>query len=359
MRVLHRDIETRSTLDLQSVGAMVYAEHPSTDVWCVAYAIDNEPVQLWHPGEPVPEPFIEAARNPDWILVAHNDAFERAIEHHVLAPRYGFPLVPIERHRCTMAQALACALPGKLEKVADVLGLPFQKDAEGHRLMLAMARPRKPRKGEDPNAGPYWHDEPERITRLGEYCIGDIEAERALYHRLPPLSGAEQALWILDAAINDRGFFTDGVLLEAAAGIAGTTHQAMQMELAQITAGAVISTDQIAKLLAWLAERACTVKDLRKSTLKAALRRKELAPAARRVIELRLGAVPDTKVDTMIARRSADGRIRGCLQYHGAATGRWAARGVQVQNFTRDPGDVDAKIATILPGPSEALEAAE
>jgi DNA polymerase len=358
MPVLPRDFETHSALDLKSVGAEVYASHPSTDIGCLAYAVDGGTVQLWHPGDSIPEPYTEAARNPDWTVVAHNDAFERAIETHILAPRYGFPLVPIERHRCTMAMALACALPGKLEKVAEVLGLPFQKDAEGHRLMLQMARPRKPRKGENPNGGPYWHDEPEKIARLGEYCIRDVEVERALYQHLPPLSDAEQAQWVLDATINERGFYTDGALLAAAAGIAGMAHQAMQTEIAQITAGAVMSTDQVAALQAWLGNRGCTVKDLRKATLKAALRRKDIEPPARRAIELRLGAAHDTKVETMIARRSADGRIRGTLQFHGAGTGKWAARGVQVQNFTRDPGTIDATIAAVLAGDSEPLGAA-
>ena len=34
-------------------------------------------------------------------------------------------------------------------------------------------------------------------------------------------------------------------------------------------------------------------------------------------------------------RASRDGRVRGTLQYHGASTGRWAGRGIQVQNFPR------------------------
>jgi hypothetical protein len=40
------------------------------------------------------------------------------------------------------------------------------------------------------------------------------------------------------------------------------------------------------------------MKDLQKGTLKAALRRKNLDPVARRVIELRLGAAHATKVDS-------------------------------------------------------------
>src|SRR6516165_6260906 len=115
MPVLFRDYETRSTLDLTKVGAWKYAGDVSTDVWCVAYAVDDGPVKTWLPGQPIPEEFQIAATDPDWVVVAHNDSFERAIEERILGPRYGWPLIPIERHRCTMAMALAAALPAKLE----------------------------------------------------------------------------------------------------------------------------------------------------------------------------------------------------------------------------------------------------
>src|SRR5215467_10347263 len=134
MHILHRDIETRSTLDLPDCGAMRYAGDPNTGVWCVAYAVDDAPVKIWIPGQPIPEEFHIAARDPDWIVVAHNDAFERAIEERILAPRYSWPIVPIERHRCTMAMASAAALPASLDTLAKVLELPIRKDAAGARL---------------------------------------------------------------------------------------------------------------------------------------------------------------------------------------------------------------------------------
>ena len=49
--VLHRDYETRSQVRLQLVGVHRYAADPSTEVLCCAYAIDDEPVQLWTPGD--------------------------------------------------------------------------------------------------------------------------------------------------------------------------------------------------------------------------------------------------------------------------------------------------------------------
>ena len=121
--ILHRDIETRSTINLTDVGTWRYAGDPNTGVWVVAYAVNDAPAQIWIPGQPIPEEFHIAARDPDWLIVAHNDAFERAIEERILAPQYGWPIVPLERHRCTMAMALASALPAALGTVAEVLEL--------------------------------------------------------------------------------------------------------------------------------------------------------------------------------------------------------------------------------------------
>ena len=49
-----------------------------------------------------------------------------------------------------MAMGLALALPGKLDLAAEALELLNQKDKAGQRLMLMMAKPRRPRKDEDP-----------------------------------------------------------------------------------------------------------------------------------------------------------------------------------------------------------------
>ena len=49
--VLHRDYETRGVLALNKVGAHRYAADSRTAVLCCAYAVDNEPVKLWTPGD--------------------------------------------------------------------------------------------------------------------------------------------------------------------------------------------------------------------------------------------------------------------------------------------------------------------
>ena len=265
--VLHRDFETRSSLLLKTVGTHRYASDPRSEILCVAFAVDNDPAQLWLPGDPVPPEFTEAACNPSWVVAAHNDSFETAIEGHILGPRYGFPLVPPERHRCTMATALALGLPARLDAVADALELSNRKDAAGQRLMLQMTKPRRARKDEDAT-GALWFDDDERLNRLYSYCRQDVETERELFERLAPLSPSEHALWLLSGAINDRGFHIDRAFAEAARKIAQAAAPEIDLELAELTGGAVSSIGQIARMQSWLAQQNCTVKTLDKKAIK-------------------------------------------------------------------------------------------
>jgi DNA polymerase bacteriophage-type len=127
--VLHRDYETRGVLQLQNVGPWKYAADDRTEVLCCAFCVDDEPVKLWLPGDPVPPEFVEAASNPEWIVCAHNAGFEMAIEHLILRRHHGWPKIPLSRNRCTMAMALALALPPKLELLARALEFVHQKDS--------------------------------------------------------------------------------------------------------------------------------------------------------------------------------------------------------------------------------------
>src|SRR5262249_44606869 len=157
--------------------------------------------------------------------------------------------------------ASACALPAKLKTVAEVLQLSARKDDDGSRLMKQLAR------GGDAS--------PDKLEKLFAYCKQDVEVERELYHRLPPLTDEEKTLLGLDQTINARGFFTDGDLLQSASRIAAAASQAVQDELISLTSGALTSTDQVSAMLAWLEDHGCKVADLRKPSLGHALRRKD------------------------------------------------------------------------------------
>jgi DNA polymerase len=355
MPTLHRDFETRSVLALGDVGAWKYSRHFQTEILCACFAVDDGPVKLWTPHDPIPAEFVEAANDPGWLICAHNDSFERLIEQHILAPRYNWPIVPLERHRCTQAAALSLALPAALEKAAAALGLEYRKDMAGHRGMLIMSRPRKPRKDEDPN-GIYWLDDPERLERLYAYCKQDVETERALHARVGFLSDKEQAIWLLDQAINDRGLEVDCELAGAAIHIAETAREKINAELAGLTGASI---NQVQKLVAWLAAHGCEVKDLQKGTLRHALTRKNISSEARRAIELRLDGAhaAANKFEAMLAWQN-EGRIHCAFKYHGASTGRWTSLGVQLQNLKRPlTEDLGAAIEAVSTGDYDRLQA--
>jgi DNA polymerase len=352
MPVLFRDFECRSPLLLANVGAWRYAAEPSTDVLCVGYAVDDAPVKIWMPGQPIPEEFFAAARESNWLIVAHNDQFETAIEERVLAPRYGWPPIPLERHRCTLAAAAATAIPGALDAAAEAMGIPPRKDAEGYRVMRQMARPRKPHRGEDPG-GLYWYDDPERRAKLRAYCQRDVEVPRELFRRLPPLSVNEQALWQLDALINKRGFYVDRELAEAARKIVHEEQAAIDAEVTVVTAGKITSVNQVAKLQAFLLERGLNVTCLTKRSVADVLRHQP-AEDVRRLLELRSEGAQAAarKLDSLIAGMDADQRLRGTLRFHGASTGRWSGSRFQPQNLKKAQSTADA-LEAVLPGDLE------
>jgi RecA-family ATPase len=345
--VLHRDIETRSALDLKKVGAFRYAADKSTDVWCVGYAVDGGAVEMWIPGGPIPQPFIDAAANSEWIVVAHNDQFESAIEHHILAPRYGWPLAPIERHHCTMAMALAGALPGKLDNVAAALGLAHQKDKAGQRLMLRLSRVS------------FDAPSPEKLQQLYAYCRNDVEIERELHHRLLPLSATEQALWVLDQTINCRGFRVDTALAYAAREIVRDAEAEINARITTLTNGAVTSVGQVERILSYLAARGHEIKDLTKRSISAALAN-GLDEHARELLGLRQAGARASvkKLETLLASAGADDRIRGGFRYHGASTGRWSGSLFQAQNLKKpEIDDVTGAVEAVLAKDSERISA--
>src|SRR6516225_10235627 len=350
--VLHRDYETRSRIVLKTVGAHRYAADLSTEVLCCAYAVDQDPVQLWRPGDSVPIEFIEAAQNPSWIVAAHNDAFETAIEKEIMLPRYRWPVIPVERHRCTQAMCLALALPARLSAAADALELRNRKDSAGERLMHQMSKPRRPHKDEDPNQV-YWFEDDDRLQRLYAYSRQDVEVERELYCLLPSLPPTEQATWEISTKINARGFCVDRAFAEAARKIAEQATPEIDLEIREITGGDVTTINQVARLTVWLQNHGCALRKLDKAAIERQLGKNDLPAPVRRVLELRLGGAQAAtkKINALLARAGADDRIRGGFRYHAAATGRWGGEGFQAQNLKRPVvNDLDAAIAAVATG---------
>jgi DNA polymerase bacteriophage-type len=349
-----RDIETKSVGDLKKIGVHNYAVHPSTEILCIGYCIDDEPVQIWHPGDPVPKEYREAARRQEFAAVAHNAPFEMTIERCILAKKYGFPIIPVERNVCTMAVASALALPASLDRLAKAIRLTHQKDPVGNRLMKQMAKPRKPRKNEDPNRI-YWFDDPERMLKLDSYCKDDVETAREAAYRLPWLSDDEYQVWLLDQKINNRGIYIDHKLALAACEIIKAAEPHIDRELAKVTNGQVTAITQVEKLKDWLGQY-IELESLDKRAIEELLTQ-DLPEHVLRAIELRyLGAqAASKKVDALLSHRNSTGRVYDAFVYHAAGPGRWSSRGVQLHNMKRsDTENIEKAVEVIGRGDFDA-----
>ena len=93
------DFETYSPVVLNNTSVSIYARYPATKLWCAGWAYNNEPPQIWLPGDPAPEAIRTAS-----TFVAHNAGFEFNLWRYKLTPLYGWPEVPsFHRWFCTMA----------------------------------------------------------------------------------------------------------------------------------------------------------------------------------------------------------------------------------------------------------------
>lgn len=351
------DFETRSEADIKECGAWAYAEHPSTDVLCMAWAIDNQPVQLWLPHQE----WSESEKLSDfWIILgfleieAHNAFFERAIWANIMVKKYGWPAIRPEQWRCSAARAATRAVPRSLEGAGAALGCAVQKDQAGKKLMLKLCRPKAATKKEP--AG--WHTDPLDLMALYEYCKTDVEAEREIHKMTRDLTPTELKVWQLDQTINERGVFLDIEAARGALDLIGRQTERLTKEAQELTEGAITTIGQRDKVLAWVRAEGTTIEGYTKQEVTTVL--DGVVPdKVRRLLEIRqqLGKTSTAKFQAMVNSVCKDGRIRDTLMYHGATTGRWTGKLVQLQNIPRGTiKDPDLAIEIIRARDLEMLE---
>lgn len=346
---LFGDFESRSPVDLKKAGLGRYALHPLTEALMMAWVFGDEPgIALWQPDMPLPDRVREHIESGG-IFVGHNAAFEVAIWNGVMVRRFGWPRLDPRQVRCTMAACYSQSLPGALENAAHALGLKVAKDIEGRALMLKMCKPR----GYDADGKPIYHDSPEMRQRLGEYCKVDVNVEREIFKRVLPLSDREQRVWTLDQAINLRGVPIDMVSLRGALVIADVEKERLNEEMARVTDGAVTACSNVGSLKEWAADFGVMPDSLAKAELSELLDYEDLPEPVRAALKLRQSAGRFTSISKLsaISNKEVYGRVPFGFQYHAATTGRWAGRGAQFHNFTRDlpePGQVEQIMALLM-----------
>lgn len=348
------DLETKSYADLNKVGAWVYSKDPTTEIICACYQIDDEPIQEWWPGKSgsgaCPTDLRQALETQGKLIEAHNISFERSMWMNVLTPRYGWPAVPTEQWRDTMAVAAYYALPVALDKLARVLGFGG-KDPEGGRLITKYSKLNlKTSKPVIP---------PEDFRKFVDYCRRDVELERRVSDFLGDLPERELPLFFHDQEINLRGLLLDKRGIAVASEIVDRRSENLTKEFTAITK---LKPTQTGKLLVWFNENGIKLENMTADTIEDMLENGELrAGPARRALQIRLeiNKASTKKLDAMARNADPDDdRARYQTRYHGAQTGRTTGAGFQPLNLVRGWEDVEPEqlVRDVMHGDADYLD---
>lgn len=355
------DHESFSEADLKKVGSYAYAEHKSTEIMLTTYAFGDEPVQCYDAtdGGKLPSELRDVLRylhrnpgkkgNPK-LIGANYLMFDRLL----LRNCWGFDIDPRDIID-TMVVAFRHSLPGSLAMQCEVLQIAEElaKDKRGKALIQRFCKP-TPKNYKVRRYTKETH--PEEWKAFVKYGESDITSMREVYIDLPDWGNTEfeNIVLAVDQRINDRGFYVDTALANAAIDAVKQHKIELQAE-ANAKWGAGLTGAAFLPTLRDLAP-GHEILNAQKSTLNDLLADEDLPDDARTIIEMRLGAssTASTKYNPLLLGLSADGRRRGCLQYGGAKrTLRWAGKGFQPQNLARGhfSGDeLDQGIDMLLKG---------
>lgn len=338
--ILYLDLETFSDVEIKK-GTSRYCEG-ALEILLTAYAVDDGAVQV---EEGYPDRVADLAEQADRIVI-HNSKFDRTV-----CETLGIDM-PIAKIHDTLVQARSHGLPGGLGILCEVLKVPTDKakDKRGRELIHLFCKPR-PKNSELRRATKLTH--PDQWAEFIEYAALDIEAMREVYKRLPKWnygnpsppnqSLSERDLWLLDQKINDRGFKVDVDLATAAIDAVETEKRHLARRVNTMTGGEVEAATQRDKLLEHLLEwYGVKLPDMQKGTLERRLLDENIPDPVKELIAIRLEAstTSTSKYRTLLDTVSADGRLRGTLEFCGASrTGRWGGRLFQPQNLPRPKHD--------------------
>lgn len=346
--VLHLDFETYSEADLKNIGAWAYSKHPTTEVICMAYTIDDSLPVLLKDTADITE-FLLRSFEKKRRFKAWNSFFELAICVNVLGIDEA---KNIDFWEDTAAAAATLALPRSLGQCGAAIGLEqdMQKDKRGSYLIQRLCKLYRGKRVRDP----------ELLNELYEYCKQDVVAEREIQKRLRPLTQNERRVWQLDQKINLRGIHIDSELVDSAIDVIAQVNETLNKEVAEITNGELINVSQRVKVMSYISSLGYELKGYNKASLTKALSDKNLPPIARRLVEIRrqTGKTSTAKYASLKKIKTEESKAHGLLMYHGASTGRWTGRLFQPQNLPRSSfDDIDTCIEVIKTRDAELLTA--
>lgn len=335
MRTLNIDIETYSSEPIKS-GVYKYVEAPDFEILIIAYSINGGEVEyidlLSNYDIDKLEIFKSLLTDKDCTKIAFNANFERVC----LGKYLGVYMNP-KQWKCTRVDSLRLGLPSSLEKVAEVLKVDAQKDKTGKNLIRYFSLPCKATKANGGRTRNLPEHDLEKWRMFIDYCVQDVRTEMAVRDLLNNFDypDFEQELWALDQEINDRGVQLDLGLMKGAVECDEVTRLEL-LERAKTLTGLTNPNSNV-QLLEWLRRQGVEADNLQKFTVVELSKKYENTTVGEVLkIKLELAKSSVKKYKMMETMACQDERVHGILEFYGASkTGRWAGRGVQVQNLTK------------------------
>lgn len=348
--LLFIDFETYSSVNLRDCGAYPYMASPDFAPLIMTYRYGVDGQTKIAQGEAEIKWALRGLHEREHVtFVAHNANFERLVLSRIFDYAPG-TFIPPERFIDTMAMGRSLGFPGSLADLARALHVE-EKDSAGTALIQMFCVPsKKTGRAATPE------ERPEEWAAFCRYAIQDVdtmvEVYKALTIRYGGFPKGEREVWNADQRINDLGILVDAELAVRCMDIAAVVKDLHLQHMGKISG--LANPNSTAQVLAWVNRRlveagvmdgqndipvfkdtGAPLKSVDKASVAYLLSRTDLPRDVRTFLEERAAsnAASVAKFKAMTNRLGVGNRVRGTIQYFGAHTGRWAGRGVQLQNL--------------------------
>lgn len=378
--LLFIDFETYSSVNLRDCGAYPYMASPDFSPLIMTYRYGVDGQTKIAQGEAEIKWALRGLNEREHVtFVAHNANFERQVLSRIFDYAPG-TFIPPERFIDTMAMGRSLGFPGSLADLARALQVE-EKDSAGTALIQLFCVPsKKTGRAATPE------ERPEEWAAFCRYAIQDVDTMVEVYTALTARYGGfprgEREVWNADQRINDRGILVDAELAVRCMDIAAVVKD-LHLQRMGVISG-LANPNSTAQVVAWVNRRlveagvmdgqndipvfkdtGAPLKSVDKASVAYLLSRTDLPRDVRTFLEERAAsnAASVAKFKAMTNRLGVDNRVRGTIQYFGAHTGRWAGRGVQLQNLPSvtagDDEKTQAFVDRVMNEPAEIFSISE
>lgn len=374
------DFETYSSVNLRDCGAYPYMASPDFSPLIMTYRYGVDGQTKIAQGEAEIKWALRGLHEREHVtFVAHNANFERLVLSRIFGYAPG-TFIPPERFIDTMAMGRSLGFPGSLADLARALQVE-EKDSAGTALIQMFCVPsKKTGRAATPE------ERPEEWAAFCRYAIQDVDTMVEVYTALTTRYGGfpkgEREVWNADQRINDRGILVDAELAVRCMDIAAVVKDLHLQHMGVISG--LANPNSTAQVLSWVTrclveagvmdgqndipvfkDTGAPLKSVDKASVAYLLSRTDLPRDVRTFLEERAAsnAASVAKFKAMTNRLGVGNRVRGTIQYFGAHTGRWAGRGVQLQNLPSvtagDDEKTQAFVDRVMNEPAENFSISE